>query len=250
MTSYNASQTCGELSGGPYGRPPISIHRTTGKDIMPFREGVRITTYMNDYIPPALSPGYMGQLSTIAKCSGGGCGGPDIRFKNYRNDLLARVVCPKFLFGRFPTSYTPCPDVAAAEKVVPWKKLSDLPVIRPLNVCPCRSGQIEEFYTDYHKHRDYYLDRTGKHYPAPSMYHGHPYPVRCPVDERVFKIRRFQDSCELPGYIGPKLNCHSMPCIRGQGFLTPFDLPKLPREPFLCDRIKPKNPNEHEVLLV
>jgi len=50
---------CLDLSGVPPGKPPLSLHRT-GKDVMPFRQGVVITRYMSDYIPPALMPDYQG----------------------------------------------------------------------------------------------------------------------------------------------------------------------------------------------
>lgn len=68
---------------------------------------------------------------------------------------------------------------------------------------------------------------------------------------RTFKIRRPQDAYDVPRYIGPEMYCHKMPCIQHQDFLTPFsNIPKLPREPFLCDRVKPKVQSAEDVLLV
>lgn len=63
-------------------------------------------------------------------------------------------------------------------------------------------------------------------------------------------MRRSEDVCDRPGFLGPPLRCGAMPCLKHNGMLSPFVVPKLPRSPFQCDAVKPKDPNEHEVLLV
>jgi len=241
---------CLDFSGLPAGSPPISVFRT-GKDVMPFREGTVITSYMADYIPPNLMPGYMGHLPKISHSFGNTYGAETKKyFQNYRHEILSRSVKPKFTYGRLPCDFSPFPDVAIAQKVINWNKLSDTPNIRPMNLDFNRSCELNRFYKQYQNHRDYYLDKSGSVYPDQYFDLGRPYPVRCPVDERVFKIRRFQDSCHKDAFLGPPLRCNAMPCIQHKGLLESRKIPKLPREPFQCDLAKPKDPNEQEILLI
>ena len=90
MTTYYPPP-CMDLSGVLPGKPPISVHRIHGAGSMPLREGVLVTTYLNDYIPPVLMPGYQGHVPTIAKMSiGNTYGGDTIKyFKNYRHKELS-----------------------------------------------------------------------------------------------------------------------------------------------------------------
>jgi len=242
---------CLDFSGVPPGKPPISVHRT-GKDVLPFREGIVVTTYMTDFLPPVLMPGYQGHIPTIAKGAFGNTFGAANKkqLQDYRHEILSETARPKFSYGRLPAQFSPWPDVAMAQRAIPSSQLSDTAKVRPKNFDKRSFSELNRFHQQCQDHRDFYLDKTDSVPFVNFFYLGRPYPTRCPVDERTFKIRRFQDSCDAPGYIGPPMNCGGMPCIKHQGFLTPFNIPKLPREPFLCDRVKPKDTSVHQVLLV
>jgi len=248
--SCNAMSPCLDFSGTPTGQNPVSVLRA-GKDIMAFRQGTVITTYMGDYIPPVVMPGYMGHLPGVSWSCGNTFGGATQKhFRIYRQELLSRQVRPSQVYGRFPCDFTPFPDVAVAQKAICSKKCIETPNIRSPGVDFNRRLELQRFYQKCQNHRDYYLDKTGKVHPDPFFYVGTPWPVRCPVDERTFKIRRSQDACNKPGFLGPSLYCGSMPCIQKNGMLHPFVLPKLPRAPFQCDAVKAKDPDAWEVLLV
>lgn len=238
------------FNGVPAGTQPISVLRT-GKDVMPFRQGVVVTTYMGDYIPPVVMPGYMGHLPGVSMDCGRTYGGATQKhFRVFRQELMDRQARPKMVYGRFPCDFTPFPDVAVAQKQVCPQKLSETPNIRSPGVDFNRRLELQKFYRKCQNHRDYYLDKTEKVLPDPFFYVGSPYPVRCPADERQFKIRRSQDACNRPGFLGPPLYCGAMPCIQKNGMMNPLPIPKLSRPPFQCDAVKPKNEDDWEVLIV
>jgi len=248
--SCNAYNPCLDQSSLPAGTQPISVLRS-GKDVMPFRQGSVITTYMGDYIPPSIMPGYLGHLPGVSMACGSTFGGATQKhFRIYRQELLSRQVRPNMIYGRFPCDFTPFPDVAIAQKELCSKKLIETPNIRSPGVDFNRRLELLKFHQKAQNHRDYYLDKSGKAQPDPYFYVGTPWPVRCPVDERTFKIRRAQDSCNKPGFLGPPLYCGAMPCIQKNGMMQPFALPKLPRPPFQCDAVKAKDTDTWEVLLV
>ncbi|CAL8107579.1 unnamed protein product [Orchesella dallaii] len=239
--SYNTS---------PASTAPINLLRT-GKDVLPYRQGVVVTTYMGDYIPPVLMPGYQGHLPGVSTACGNTYGGATQKhFRNFRQELLGRQIRPKFAYGRFPCDFTPFPDCAVAQRAIITKKLSETPNVRSPGVDFNRRLELLKFYYRSQNYRDYYLDKTDKVLNDPFFYVGTPWPVRCPVDERTFKIRRSQDACNKPGFLGPRSYCGAMPCIERNGYLQPFTVPKLPRPPFQCDAVKPKNEDDWEVLLV
>ena len=246
----NAYKPCLDYSGVPNGTQPISVLRS-GKDVMPFKQGTVITTYMGDYIPPSVMPGYLGHLPGVSTSCGHTFGGATQKhFKIYRQDLLSRQVRPYMVYGRFPCDFTPFPEVACAQKQICSKTPMETPNIRSPGIDHNRRLELQRFYQRCQNHRNYYLDKSGKVLPDPFFYVGTPWPVRCPVDERSFKIRRSVDACNKPGFLGPPLYCGAMPCIQKNGMLSPFDIPKLPRTPFCCGAVKPKDPNAWEVLIV
>lgn len=248
--SCNACFPCLDYNGVPAGTGPISVLRS-GKDVMPFRQGSVITTYMGDFIPPVIMPGYQGHLPGISTSCGNTYGGATQKhFRTFRQELMERHVRSKMVYGRFPCDFTPFPDVAVAQRAIITRAIKDTPNIRSLGVDYNRRLELQKFYARCQGHRDYYLDKSDKVLPDTYFYVGKPYPVRCPVDERTFKIRRSQDACNKPGFLGPPIYCGAMPCIEKNGFLHPFIVPKLPRPPFQCDAVKEKNPDDWEVLLI
>jgi len=239
---------CLDLSGVPPGAPPISVLRT-GKDVMPFRQGVVVTTYMSDFIPPNLMPGYCGHLPKVSTAFGNTYGNETKKyFQNYRHEILSRCVRPKFTYGRLPCDFSPFPDVAIAQKVISQKKLGETPNIRPMNIDFCRSGELARFYQQCQDHRDYYTDKTDSIYPDDYFELGRPYPVRCPVDERLFKLPRFLDSCDVPEFLGAPLRCGAMPCIQHKGLLQSGIIAKPCFDPFQCVQLNPNYPKRPKVV--
>jgi len=243
---------CKDLSSAVrVGQGTLMLLRSS-RDVLPFRCGPSLTTYMVDYIPPILMPGYTGGYPAISTCFSTTGGAVTRRnLQSERIDILGSRVRRKFLYGRLPCDFSPYPDVASARKVMKWKKLAEPSVIIPTNVDECKRDELRYFHERCMDFRDYYLDKTNTLHTDPFFDVGRPYPVRCPVDERAFKIRRAEDICDRPDqFLGPQLRCGGMPCLKQTGMLNGFVIPKLPRSPFQCDAIKPKDPNEHTVLLV
>lgn len=87
-----------DLSGVCPGQGPMSVLRS-GKDVMPFRQGTVLTTYMGDFIPPAVMPGYLGHLPGVSKCAGKTYGAATMDyFQTYRNEVLTHQVVSRQVF--------------------------------------------------------------------------------------------------------------------------------------------------------
>jgi hypothetical protein len=85
---FNKTGPCG---GAPT-CGPTSLLRS-GKDAMPFRGGAVLTTYMGDFIPPVLMPGYSGHLPGVSQCSGSTYGDCTKRhFQTFRHEILTQQV--------------------------------------------------------------------------------------------------------------------------------------------------------------
>jgi hypothetical protein len=222
-----------------------------GRDVFPFRQGEVISTQKSDFIPPAIMPGYNGHLPCVSKSFGNTYGNETQRyFQAYRNEVLSTTARPKYFYGRLPSCFNPLPDVAMAQKTIHWRNLMDNPNIRSISMDACRMGEIERFHTQCQAHRDYYLDKSEKVLPVSFFDLGEPWPIRCPADERTFKIKQASDACDIPRFMGPPLRCSCMPCIKHRSLMKPFKPPTLPRLPFRCGEIKARNPLDNDVLLV
>lgn len=165
---------CKDLSSAVrVGQGTLMLLRTSGRDVLPFRCGPSLTTYMVDYIPPILMPGYTGGYPGISTCFSTTGGAVTRRnLQSERIDILgSRVVSAKclsfglisqrpakwlidcallqrrkFMYGRLPCDFSPYPDVASAKKVMKWKKLAEPGNIIPTNVDECKRDELRYFH--------------------------------------------------------------------------------------------------------
>lgn len=245
--SCNACYPQLDFNGCPAKSGPINLLRTS-KDVMPFRQGTVVSSNMADFIPPVLMPGYLGHLPGVSTACGNTFGGATQRyFRTFRQELMERHIRPKMVYGRFPCDFTPFPDVAVGQSATCTKKIIDTPNLRSPGTDFNRRLELIKFFERCQNNRDYFLDKSGKVLPDTYFYTGKPWPVRCPADERVFKIRRSTDVCLKPGFVGPPNYCSAMPCIERNGYLQSFVVPKLKRAPFQCNEVKEKDPDDWDV---
>jgi hypothetical protein len=67
--------------------------RSKENDIMAFRRGPALTTYMVDFIPPRLMPSYNGGLPGVSTCFANTYGGASKKYlQNERSDILGNRV--------------------------------------------------------------------------------------------------------------------------------------------------------------
>ncbi len=89
-----ALDPCKDLSAAVRPGQGLLLMLRSGRDVMPFRVGPSLTTYMVDYIPPILMPGYNGGLPGVSTCFANTSGSVTKKnLQSERSDILgSRVV--------------------------------------------------------------------------------------------------------------------------------------------------------------
>lgn len=92
---------CNNLSGVVRPGHGTLLTVRSGRDVLPYRVGPALSTYMVDYIPPVLMPSYNGGLPGVAICfANTGSSATKKNLQTERSDILGnRVVILRAYFS-------------------------------------------------------------------------------------------------------------------------------------------------------
>ncbi|KAM8784751.1 ciliary microtubule inner protein 2C [Rhynchonycteris naso] len=122
--------------------------------------GTLLTEFNAAYVPPALMPGYKGHVPSVAFSFGSTYGTTTLKyFQDHRHTALGKSSTPFSKGGRFPTIFSPNPNLAPSSHV--WDRWLHRPCYTRFNLDNSRSASLAQFYQMAQQHREYYRDKTG-----------------------------------------------------------------------------------------
>ncbi|XP_066120808.1 ciliary microtubule inner protein 2C [Saccopteryx bilineata] len=122
--------------------------------------GTLLTEFNAAYVPPALTPGYKGHVPSVAFSFGSTYGTTTLKyFQDHRHAALEKSYTPFSKGGRFPTIFSPNPNLALSPRV--WDRWLHTPCYTRFSLDSGRSAGLACFYQMAQQHREYYRDKTG-----------------------------------------------------------------------------------------